>query len=51
MKQDEIIYFKFPWDRIGITQYFSSKHQAIDNGGIVSGQVNKYAYLPCEAKY
>ena len=50
MKQDEIIYFKFPWDRIGITQYFSSKHQAIDNGGIVSGQVNKYAYLPCEAK-
>lgn len=50
MKQNEIIYFKFPWDRIGITQYFSSKHQAIDNAGNVSGKVNKYAYLPCEAK-
>lgn len=50
MKQNEIIYFKFPWDRIGITQYFSSKHQAIDNAGTVSGKVNKYAYLPCEAK-
>ena len=50
MKQNEIIYFKFPWDRIGITQYFSTKHQAIDNAGTVSGKVNKYAYLPCEAK-
>ena len=50
MKQNEIIYFKFPWERIGITQYFSSKHQAIDNAGTVSGQINKYAYLPCEAK-
>lgn len=50
MKQNEIIYFKFPWDRIGITQYFSSKHQAIDNAGTVSGKLNKYAYLPCEAK-
>ena len=50
MQQNEIIYFKFPWERIGITQYFSSKHQAIDNAGTVSGQINKYAYLPCEAK-
>lgn len=45
-----MIYFKFPWDRIGITQYFSTKHQAIDNAGTVSGKANKYAYLPCEAK-
>lgn len=45
-----MIYFKFPWDRIGITQYYSSKHQAIDNAGTVSGKTNKYAYLPCEAK-
>lgn len=45
-----MIYFKFPWDRIGITQYYSSKHQAIDNAGTVSGKANKYAYLPCEAK-
>lgn len=50
MKQDKIIYFKFPWDRIGITQYFSTNHQAIDNAGTVSGKANKYAYLPCEAK-
>ena len=50
MKQDEIIYFKFPWDRIGITQYYSNSHQAIDNAGTVSGKANKYAYLPCEAK-
>ena len=45
-----MIYFKFPWKRIGITQYFSTKHQAIDNAGTVSGKANKYAYLPCEAK-
>ncbi len=50
MKQNEIIYFKFPWDRIGITKYFSSSHEAIDNGGTVSKEKNKYAYLPCEAK-
>ena len=46
MKQNEIIYFKFPWVRIAITQYFSSKHQAIDN----SSKGNTYNYLPCDAK-
>lgn len=50
MKENNIIYFKFPWDRIGITQYYSNSHQAIDNAGTVSGKANKYAYLPCEAK-
>ena len=46
MKEDNIIYFKFPWNRIAITQYYSSKHQAIDN----SSKGNTYAYLPCDAK-
>ena len=41
-----MIYFKFPWNRIAITQYYSSKHQAIDN----SSKGNTYAYLPCDAK-
>ena len=41
-----MIYFKFPWKRIAITQYYSSKHQAIDN----SSKGNTYAYLPCDAK-
>ena len=50
MKENNIIYFKFTWDRIGITQYYSNSHQAIDNAGTVSGKANKYAYLPCEAK-
>lgn len=50
MKENNIIYFKFPWNRIGITQYFSDKHQAIDNAGTVSGKTNTYAYLPCDAK-
>ena len=50
VKENNIIYFKFPWNRIGITQYFSTNHQAIDNAGTVSGKANKYAYLPCEAK-
>lgn len=31
MKENNIIYFKFPWNRVAITQYYSSKHQAIDN--------------------
>lgn len=46
MKENNIIYFKFPWDRVAITQYYSSKHQAIDN----SSKGNTYAYLPCDAK-
>ena len=46
MKENNIIYFKFPWNRIAITQYYSSKHQAIDN----SSKGNTYAYLPCNAK-
>lgn len=46
MKENNIIYFKFPWNRIAITQYYSSKHQAIDN----SSKGNTYAYLPCDAK-
>lgn len=46
MKQNNIIYFKFPWDRIAITQYYSNQHKAIDN----SSKGNIYAYLPCEAK-
>lgn len=46
MKEDNIIYFKFPWNRVAITQYYSSKHQAIDN----SSKGNTYAYLPCDAK-
>lgn len=50
MKQNNIIYFKFPWDNIGITTYYSSKHKGIDNAGTVSGKTNKYAYLPCDAK-
>lgn len=41
-----MIYFKFPWNRIAITQYYSSKHQAIDN----SSKGNTYNYLPCDAK-
>lgn len=41
-----MIYFKFPWKRVAITQYYSSKHQAIDN----SSKGNTYAYLPCDAK-
>lgn len=41
-----MIYFKFPWKRIAITQYYSNKHQAIDN----SSKGNTYAYLPCDAK-
>ena len=46
VKENNIIYFKFPWNRIAITQYYSSKHQAIDN----SSKGNTYAYLPCDAK-
>ena len=46
MKENNIIYFKFPWNRVAITQYYSSKHQAIDN----SSKGNTYAYLPCDAK-
>lgn len=41
-----MIYFKFPWKRVAITQYYSSKHQAIDN----SSKGNIYNYLPCDAK-
>lgn len=41
-----MIYFKFPWKRVAITQYYSSSHQAIDN----SSKGNTYAYLPCDAK-
>ena len=45
---------QFPWDNIGITQYFKTGHKAIDNAGSVTvGGVkkpNKYAYLPCDAK-
>ena len=46
MKDNNISYFKFPWNRVAITQYYSSKHQAIDN----SSKGNTYAYLPCDAK-
>lgn len=46
MKENNIIYFKFPWNRVAITQYYSSKHQAIDN----SSKGNTYAFLPCDAK-
>lgn len=46
MKQNEIIYFKFPWKRVAITQYYKDSHQAIDN----SSKGNIYNYLPCEAK-
>ena len=46
VKENNIIYFKFPWNRVAITQYYSSKHQAIDN----SSKGNTYAYLPCDAK-
>lgn len=41
-----MICFKFPWKRVAITQYYSSKHQAIDN----SSKGNIYNYLPCDAK-
>lgn len=41
-----MIYFKFPWKRIAITQYYSSNHKAIDN----SSKGNTYNYLPCDAK-
>lgn len=36
-----MIYFKFSWKRVAINQYYSSKHQAIDN----SSKGNTFNYF------